>query len=147
MTCIAWDGHTLAADKRALRSGLPTTVTKVARVGDMLIGFAGDLAGAMEMVAWIAAGAKPEALPANQRTDSFVDVLCVMPDGKVLLYERGPIPYQAEQRFVATGSGRDFAMAAMHLGKTAAEAVEVACLFDMYSGNGIDTLTFETQEA
>lgn len=123
------------------------TVTKVARVGDMLIGFAGNLATAMEMVAWIAAGAKPESLPAAQRTGDFVDLICVLPGGKVLMYERGPIPYTPEQRFVSTGSGRDFAMAAMHLGRTSAEAVAIASLFDVHTGNGVDTLTLEPQEA
>ena len=35
---------------------------------------------------------------------------------------------------------RDFALAAMHLGKSAREAVEVACALDVFCGNGIDTL-------
>jgi hypothetical protein len=34
----------------------------------------------------------------------------------------------------AIGSGRDFAVAAMSVGKSAAEAVAIACQFDCYSG-------------
>lgn len=42
----------------------------------------------------------------------------------------------------AIGTGRDYARAAMHLGRNAVEAVQVAILFDENCGNGVDTLTF-----
>lgn len=38
------------------------------------------------------------------------------------------------------GSGRDFAIAAMHCGKTAREAVEIASLYENGCGNGVDVL-------
>ena len=38
MTVIAWDGHTLAADKRSVSGGgIARTVTKIQRHGDCLI--------------------------------------------------------------------------------------------------------------
>jgi ATP-dependent protease HslVU (ClpYQ) peptidase subunit len=45
-----------------------------------------------------------------------------------------------EDKKTATGSGRDYALAAMHCGKTAREAVEIACLFETGCGNGVDEL-------
>jgi ATP-dependent protease HslVU (ClpYQ) peptidase subunit len=42
---------------------------------------------------------------------------------------------------MAIGSGRNYAMAAMYLGKTAAEAVAVAAALDSSVGCGITTLT------
>lgn len=77
MTVIAWDGKTLAADKRVGYGNMHRTTTKIRRVGDALVG--------------------------------------------------------------CSGSG-SLAVAAMHLGKSAREAVEIACLYDMNCGNGIDTL-------
>ena len=56
-------------------------------------------------------------------------------------YERSPYPVRFEGDHFAAGCGRDFAMAAMHLGKSAREAVEVAMALDNCCGNGIDTLS------
>ena len=63
--------------------------------------------------------------------------------GKFLKYERSAIPFKIESPFIALGTGREYAMAAMHLGKTAAEAIEVAAHFDSGTGNGVDVLGFE----
>ena len=59
---------------------------------------------------------------------------------KCLRYEQTPNPFVVEDKQWAIGSGRDYAIAAMHLGRTAAEAVAVACLFDVSCGMGIDTM-------
>jgi hypothetical protein len=61
-------------------------------------------------------------------------------DGEAIIetYCAGPYPMRNRSERWAWGSGRDFALAAMHLGKTAAEAVEVACLFQSDCGLGVD---------
>lgn len=143
MTCIAWDGKTLAADKRAVHGGMIFTVTKIFRVYDRLVAASGDFDRINESVAWFKAGADPEKMPpyARDNTD-FVAMLVIEADGTILKYERSAIPFKIESPFFAVGSGRDYAMAAMHLGHTAAKAVEVACALDSCCGNGIDTLTF-----
>lgn len=41
----------------------------------------------------------------------------------------------------AIGSGQDFAIAAMHLGKTAADAARVAADLDLYCSGSIDTIS------
>lgn len=145
MTVICWDGTTLAADKRAVNSGLVRTTTKIFRVGDKLCGVAGDFAQGLAMVAWAEGGFKLDEFPESQRDKDEWATFVVIEDGKVLVYERGSHPLRFEDKHFAAGSGRDFALAAMHCGKTAAEAVEIACLFENGCGNGVDTLTLEKE--
>ena len=142
MTIVAWDGRTLAADKRSTVAGLVRTVTKIWRVNGTLVGGCGDAAFVLAVVDWLRAGADPAKYPASQRDkDDWQPVLVIDTDGRPMLYERSPFPIKYEDPFCAMGSGRDYAMAAMHLGKTAAEAVAIASLFDNGCGNGCDTLT------
>jgi 20S proteasome alpha/beta subunit len=142
VSVIAWDGTTLAADKRATLGSLIRTTTKIFRVGDALCAYAGSAAGGEEMLAWFRDGAKPESFPASQRTDEWSGLLVVR-KGEILKYEQAPYPLRFEDKFIAIGCGRDFAMAAMHLGHDARTAVEVAIALDSGCGNGIDALTLD----
>lgn len=144
MTVIAWDGKTLAADKRATSAGMIFTVTKMFRVRGCLVAASGDFDRINESVAWFAAGADPSKMPpyARDNTD-FVALLVINNVGHILKYERSAEPFRIESPFYAIGSGRDFAMAAMHLGHSAKEAVAVACALDSTCGNGIDALELE----
>jgi hypothetical protein len=143
VSVIAWDGHTLAADKRASLGTLIRTTTKIFRHADALLAYAGDAVFGEEMRAWFMRGAKPEDFPASNRDKDDWAGLLVIRKGEILRYERTPYPLQFEDKQFAIGCGRDFALAAMHLGKTAREAVEVAIALDSGCGNGIDTLTLE----
>lgn len=143
MTVVAWDGKTLAADKRACNGTLYRTVTKIFRVGQCLVGYAGDPAFGEAMRAWIAAGEKLKDFPDCQRDkDDWTGTLVIRPNGTIQKYERTPYPITFEDQHHAIGCGRDFALAAMYLGKTAREAVEVAIALDSGCGNGVDTLEF-----
>lgn len=51
------------------------------------------------------------------------------------------------ERSFAIGSGRDFALAAMDMGATAKEAVEVAAKRDVYTGGTIRTLVIDEARA
>lgn len=142
MSVIAWDGERLAADKRACIGSLVRTTTKAFHVGDALAAYAGDADAGEEVLAWFREGRDPAKFPASQRDkDSWAGLLVVWEDGSLWKYERTPYPVKYPPQQFAIGSGRDFALAAMHLGKTAAEAVEVACVFDSGCGNGVDVLT------
>jgi ATP-dependent protease HslVU (ClpYQ) peptidase subunit len=143
MSVIAWDGKTLAADKRATFGGnLILTTTKIRRIGNMLVGYAGGADFGEQMVQWVADGADPADFPTGQRDkDDWAGVLVLRPGQPVARYERTPYPILFEDRCVAVGSGRDFAMAAMYLGCDAKRAVEVACALDVNCGNGVDVLT------
>lgn len=144
MTVIAWDGETLAADKQSTNAGMRRAVTKVRRINGSLCAFAGDAAFGMEMLAWLEQGAKPGELPSCQRSDDWVSVLVITPEKRILKYERSAYPIDfSESKFFAMGAGRDFAMAAMHLGCDATKAVEVASVFECSCGMGCDALRFD----
>jgi ATP-dependent protease HslVU (ClpYQ) peptidase subunit len=145
MTVIAWDGKTLAADKMACSVGYGYTVTKVHRLSrGGIAAFSGDGDGAMALLHWLEGTCDPAAYPVGQK-DNETSALVIDPDGVVWSWGTTPYPQRVEGRFYAMGHGRDFALAAMHLGKTAREAVEVACALDVYCGNGIDTLELHEQ--
>ena len=142
MTCIAWDGHTLAADRRVTSLNHKAgEVTKIHRWKGGLCGFAGQLAVGAHLIAWLKAGAVPSKFPVSQMEEKVCDFMVITLDGRVMFFESEPIPYILENQQHAIGSGAEYAMAAMYLGHPAPEAVEVAIALDTGCGNGIDTLT------
>ena len=143
MTVIAFDGKTLAADKRATSGGgIARTVTKIARgLNGELFAMTGDWDVAAEMREWFKAGADPGQFPARARDDKAT--LIVFTANRIDTYNTGPYPMQIESEQCAFGSGRDFAEAAMFLGHDAAEGVRVACHFQTDCGNGIDVLRLD----
>lgn len=143
MTTIAWDGKTLAADKRMSFGTEFATVTKITRSGDCLIGWAGGSALGRAMMAWFVDGCEPANFPAMQREEGKTGVLLVIHSNKrIEHYAQEPYPIPVEDSYYAVGSGSGFASAAMYLGHDAKRAVEVSCALDMNSGSGIDTLEF-----
>jgi 20S proteasome alpha/beta subunit len=142
MTCIAWDGKTLAADKRMSFSCEFATVTKLHRIDGCLVGWAGDAAIGRAMIAWARDGFNIDAFPSAQRDRSNNGSLMVIrPNGEINHYGVEPYPMIIEDKHYTIGSGSPFAMTAMYLGCDARRAVEVACALDIGCGNGIDTLT------
>lgn len=142
MTCIAWDGKTLAADKRATCCGVAVTTTKIRRVerDGALLGWTGDQDSGELLAEWYEKGAEREKWPEFQKDKDDWCRLIVVNSGGVWTYERKPVAVRVEDPYMAWGSGRDFALAALHLGKSACEAVAVACLFNTDCGNGVDSL-------
>jgi len=148
MTCIAWDGTTLAADKRATNNGgLARTCTKIERFADKLLAMTGDWDEAIETREWFKAGADPAKFPESVRKGDRSSLLVIDAVGNIWHYTKGPYPMEVEDKQMAWGSGRDFALAAMHLGKDAIYAVEVACVFQTDCGSGIDALELDVKEA
>lgn len=145
MTIIAWDGKTLAADKQCTTVGYATAVTKIFRIEQGLVGIAGSPTHGMALLAWLKAGCDPDTWPASRDPESSADILFITNEGKIFEYsgKGGPYPEPCEDAFIATGSGRDYALAAMHLGHDARRAVEVACALDVFCGKGIDTLELQ----
>ena len=142
MTVIAWDGKTLAADKRATIAGLAVTETKIHRLFDGLVGFSGCGAHAAELLEWFRGPRMATAYP-RRMGDDGAGALFVTQGGIFMYAANSPYPEKIEDRFFARGAGRDYAMAAMYLGCDARRAVEVACVFDVGCGNGIETLELE----
>lgn len=141
MTTIAWDGKTLCADRQATNSGLARACTKLFRSGDCVIAVCGQLVYGLELKAWYESGANPDKFPAAQREDNKWGPMMVWKADGMWRYEQSPYPMKIESPPYACGSGRDFAMMAMHLGNSAERAVELASLFDTDSGFGVDSMT------
>ena len=134
MTTCAWDGHTLAADTRNTSRGLPFQSTKAFRLKDgRLYAGSGSAEDSQAVKAWLESGAdKP-------KVENFVGIV-IGHDGSIWRYEDKLVAFQINEPFHAIGSGRDFAIAAMSLGKTARDAVELASRFDIYTGGPITEL-------
>ena len=141
MTIIAWDGKTLAADKASTSVGYARTVTKIFRVPEGLVGFAGCAEHAMQLLEWFMASRPSGEFPKRAKDEECAGALFIGNDGVCWGYGATPYPERVEERFDAIGCGRDYALAAMHLGHDARHAVEVACALDVNCGKGIDTLS------
>lgn len=70
----------------------------------------------------------------------------VIDNGECSRLEDGLVPIPIAERCHAVGSGRDIALAAMVLGKTAAEAVALAMLLDVWTGGEIETIQVDVLE-
>ncbi len=137
MTTIAWDGTTLAADRRISSGTVTYSTTKIRRTEDgRLIGATGDFGVCAEMLDWLEKGGPR---PACQDSERWASALEIKPDGTCWMHNRDS-RWRVEDEFVAIGSGRDYAMATMALGYSAEKAIEIASRFDPGTGNGIDTL-------
>jgi hypothetical protein len=146
MTVIAWDGKTLAADRRMCSGSIVQSTTKLFHVisheqEPCLVAVTGDFSMGMEMVDWFADGAKPSEFRSDWRDpDKGGACMLVVRKSGVVQYESSPVPIQFTGPFCASGSGSMAALAAMHCGKSAAEAVEIASIYCSGCGNGVDTL-------
>lgn len=141
MTVIAWDGRTIAADKRATCAGVHFTTTKLRRLASgEILAWTGDQDAGMAVAEWYANGAHVADWPASQKDKEAWSRLIVVRKDGVRFYERQPVAVKIEDGFCAWGSGRDFALAAMSLGQSAREAVQVACRFATDCGNGVDVM-------
>jgi 20S proteasome alpha/beta subunit len=145
MTVIAWDGSTVAADKRAVCGNAASKTTKIWLMpGGVVVATAGDAGFGSALVDWWSNGADPANWPAFQSTDDWAQLIIFEPGRPPYSYERQPTKQIVEDSFMAWGSGRDFALGAMAVGATARESVAVACQFDVYCGHGIDEFGVES---
>jgi ATP-dependent protease HslVU (ClpYQ) peptidase subunit len=146
MTVIAWDGRTLAADKQSTSHGMKRTTTKIYRVDDGLLALTGDGGHANALLIWFRGQRDRAAWPRAATEDCAGHVIHFSETGVVIYNGAGcGVGESVEDAFIAFGSGRDYAMAAMHLGCDARRAVEVACVFETSCGMGIDVLTLDQQ--
>ena len=146
MTTIAWDGVSLAGDKQLSTNGWKSRGTKVQKAGKYLLGYSGPADAGVAMLEWFVSGHKKETFPAIQAnrdtncTLLVVDTKHKAGEARILRYDCSPSPLVVEEPRYAIGTGREIALTAMFLGKTAEEAIEVASLFDDSTGMGVDVL-------
>lgn len=142
MTCIAFDGKTLAGDRLASRgSNTASRVTKIFQRGGRAYAISGTYAYSAAIMAWHIAGADPEKFPKPfDEDDTDACVLVIEPGRPLKVYQSSPAAVMLEDACYAMGSGADFAYGAMAMGADAKTAVEVACNYDAFSGGGVDII-------
>jgi hypothetical protein len=137
VTTCAWDGKTLAADTRANSGGMPYQTLKVYKLSDgRLYAGCGAAEDLQAVRIWLESGG-------DKPTPKDFVGLVIGPNRQWSRYEDKLVPIPVQNSFHAVGSGRDYAIAAMHLGKTAREAVELACLYDIYTGSPITEVSLD----
>ena len=142
MTTIAVRGAEMAADTQCT-SDYIGRVRKIHRMPDgTLVGGAGVQAAVFAAIAWLYAGRQGEAPDIDNS-----DLLFLRPDGSIWLANGRWPEFPVMGDSYAIGSGSTAAMVAMHLGKTAAQAVRIACQFDESTSAPIHTLKLPKRAA
>lgn len=143
MTTICWDGRALCADRQLTSSGVRYETTKAHRLKDgSLFASCGALENNAAVYQWLNGGSEK---PVIEKDDDF-DGILIKPDGSAWMLNKKLHLVAIESPYFATGSGRDFAILAMRLGKTAREAVELASELDIWTGMGVTELQLESQQ-
>lgn len=137
MTTIAFRDGVMAADSQATVGNCITRTTKlyVKKAGrkPCLLGFCGDVTNARTFIDWYGSGkALPDVLRTAPGEDEGFEVL-VWDGQKLWVVCNDGRPVEVEDPYYAIGSGAPFALAAMDCGKSAKEAVRIACKRDIYS--------------
>jgi hypothetical protein len=135
MTTIAAKASTgeIAADSMVSGDDSFYLVEKLRRGQESVYGGCGDWDKLLKFYNSLESGADLDS-------DTDVTVLELRSDG-IWIYESTIIPAKIKNDFWAIGTGANFAIAAMHLGLTPAEAVKLACLYDTSSHEPIDVMT------
>ncbi len=120
---------------------------KIERANDALVGCAGATSDWLVFVDWYRRGADRQSLPyfrqySGQDDAPDFDALVLGPDGLVYWTQHfQPAPLYCP--FWAIGSGAQAALAAMHMGATAAESIAVAAKVDVFTGGTIQVEKFD----
>ena len=132
MTTIAIDSTHIASDTLSVRGSYIESLDtgKIIKHGDHYYAMAGGYNDGLHVIDFL-----------TGRSDLLIDemegnVISCAPDGTVLLYFFDNNKLKADPVDVpfAIGSGCEYAIAAMRLGKTAKEAVNLAKKCDIYTG-------------
>ena len=122
----------IAADSMCSSDDTFYSVCKLRQWKDGVVGAAGD---------WVQILKFFNSVESGGELDSECDVTAMelRHDG-IWMYEGTIIPAKIKEPFYAIGTGAGYALAAMHLGKTPKEAVEIASLFDPATRGPIDVM-------
>jgi ATP-dependent protease HslVU (ClpYQ) peptidase subunit len=152
VTTIAFDGKTLVADTLATDSwGLKTTAHKIIETTSWVAGFAGR---SVQQIRWFntATNASREwgapnmtldfilayGYPNYKKEDDDPAIILVCRDTKKIWKHSEGIFVAHHDGKIAIGSGRDYALMAMHLGCSAKVAVRSTAKFDVNTNNIVD---------
>ena len=144
MTTVAYDGKTLAADRRM--NGWEV-VGKIFPLGDgRYFSGAGAYDDIAEVAAWIAGGCKKSSKPdvsEDEKDDNSCYVIA-SPEGLWWVSTPHLRQIKSNNTIYATGTGAAYALGAMAMGASAKRAVEIASQFDPQTGSGVDVVNLRT---
>lgn len=149
MTTIAWLGRTLAADTQLTYSDdTKTFCHKIHLLGDNhVVAIAGDFDAEFHFKRWLLAGAKVDdwlgSVLQFVKKPKFEAIYIDKYDQK-WYYTNGPEAIPIEHRFHAIGSGGRIAMAAMHMGLNAVDAVLLAGDLDVNTNKIVERYDLQT---
>ena len=144
MTTIACDGREIAADGLVTSDNfrMERNARKILVEDGAIYAIAGTQCLMRPLVDWVKAGADPDKLP---KFGEMAWGLLVISRTRAVHYQsRCHFPEEVSYPFT-TGSGREIALGAMRAGRSAREAVEIACEEDVWSGGKI--LSYNISEA
>jgi len=138
LTTIAFRDGYLAADRQATIGNSYSETTKIRKCGRFLYGMAGPTGLCHIVGDWLADGADPSEAPQFDEVETYG--FAIYRKRIYAIEGRVPMLIPLDCDVYAAGSGRDFALAAMALGKSAKEAVDLASRFDVFTGCGVDVV-------
>jgi ATP-dependent protease HslVU (ClpYQ) peptidase subunit len=138
MTTIAWDGHTLAADRQSTWGGTPTRTRKIFRAinddgREVIYGCAGLTHECSAYTRWING-------EIAQPNFTEISIMSIDRRGRIWHTNQTMIWTQIKAKHWAIGAGCDYALGAMAAGKSAFDAVKIASMLDVTTGGGVDVL-------
>lgn len=142
MTTIAYRDGVLAADTQitADNSIVSGRCTKIGNSGEWFYAVSGRPSDLGIFERWLSA-MHDEARERLKPSDEMVAIVVVRgDDGLTTKIFDGENLYDIKAPFIAKGSGYHLAMGAMAMGATAEEAVRIACQYDIYSSEPIETV-------
>lgn len=146
MTIIAATLAGMAGDRIiSWSSNVDFNTTKIHRVGDRIIGLAGDFESALLFLEWRRKSLErpkvPIARPSidEKEADHDFDALELGPDG-LWLWGKRLVPIQVLENCYAIGNGSEIAIHHMRTGKPPVKAVEAALRFNKRAVGTVDYL-------
>lgn len=148
MTTAAWNAKegVLAVDTQVTSGNRKFRTHKVATLpcGGLIAG-TGNLAHILKAQRWAQEGLSEDAKP-DFGDEPEMECLIIKGDGSVWLLDDELEPMPVTDEFIAVGSGGPYAMGAMACGKSAADAVRVAAMFDAATSEPVETYRLSVPE-
>ena len=140
MTTIAVRDGILAVDSLCVNGngGRRGFFEKACVYGGNIYAGCGAAQSVLEFFEWAAAGEKPGYQFAT-KADDFAGIIVRWVDGRpqVWTVENGLKAWEVRMPFTARGAGAEYAIGAMAMGASAADAVQIAATFDLNTGGPI----------
>jgi len=144
MTTLAYKDGILAADRQGHKGNRIVHACKIYLCGEFLFAECCQIGPGIQVQRWLASGADPKDAPRFDPDQLAAGIAFHLPTQRPF-YVDGTVCGLGDcsDQFLAYGSGVDFAISAMAMGKSAPDAVEFASQFDVYTGGGVDSVIIE----